>query len=74
MNEEKNEPLNEPLNDSVKLVLEVISKSSNLPKKQIASKIGKSRATVTRALATLVKLGKIQRVGSDKNGHWEILQ
>lgn len=69
-NDEKNEPVNEP----VKLVLEIISKSPNLSKKHIALQIGKSRATVTRALATLVKLGKIQRVGSDKNGHWEIIQ
>ena len=73
-NDEKNEPVNEPVNDSVKLVLEIISKSPNLSKEHIALQIGKSRATVTRALATLVKLGKIQRVGSDKNGHWEIIQ
>ena len=60
--------------DTVKLVLETISKSPKLSKEQIAVQIGKSRATVTRALATLVRLDKIRRVGSDKNGHWEIIQ
>ena len=72
-NEEKNEPVNEPVNDTVKLVLETISKSPKLSKEQIAVQIGKSRATVTRALATLVRLDKIRRVGSDKNGHWEVI-
>lgn len=70
----ENEEKNEPVNDTVKLVLETISKSPKLSKEQIAVQIGKSRATVTRALATLVRLDKIRRVGSDKNGHWEIIQ
>ncbi|MBP5723939.1 MAG: nucleotide-binding protein [Bacteroidales bacterium] len=65
---------NEPLNDSVKLVLDIISKSSNLSKEQIASQIGKSPSTVTRALTKLVKFGKIRRVGIGTNGHWEIIQ
>ena len=41
---------------------------------KIAEKIGMSRATVTRALAKLVEIGAIQRVGSDKSGHWEIVE
>ena len=42
-------------------------------KEELAEKIGKSRATVTRILAKLVDEGKIKRVGSNKTGHWEIL-
>lgn len=64
---------NEPVNEPVKLVLAVIADNPNLSKEKIAEKIGMSRATVTRALAKLVEIGAIQRVGSDKSGHWEII-
>ena len=65
---------NEPVNEPVKLVLAVIADNPNLSKEKIAEKIGMSRATVTRALAKLVEIGAIQRVGSDKSGHWEIVE
>ena len=73
-NEPTNEPVNEPVNKPVKLVLAVIADNPNLSKEKIAEKIGMSRATVTRALAKLVEIGAIQRVGSDKSGHWEIVE
>ena len=41
-------------------------------KEKIAEKIGKSRATVTRAISGLVKKKKIYRVGSAKTGHWVV--
>lgn len=65
---------NEPVNEPVKLVLTVIADNPNLSKEKIAEKIGMSRATVTRALAKLVEIGAIQRIGSDKSGHWEIVE
>ena len=65
---------NEPVNEPVKLVLAVIADNPNLSKEKIAEKIGMSRATVTRALSKLVEIGAIQRVGSDKSGHWEIVE
>ena len=65
---------NEPVNEPVKLVLAVIADNPNLSKERIAEKIGMSRATVTRALAKLVEIGAIKRVGSDKSGHWEIVE
>ena len=60
--------------DTIKLVLAVIADNPNLSKEKIAEKIGMSRATVTRAFAKLVEIGAIQRVGSDKSGHWEIVE
>ena len=62
------EPINEPINE----VLAVIRDYPALSKEKIAEKIGMSRATVTRALAKLVEAGKIQRVGSNKTGHWKV--
>lgn len=75
-NEPINEPVNEPLkvslSDSEKKVLEVIKNYPEDSKEQIAEKIGKSRATVTRAISGLVKKKKIYRVGSAKTGHWGV--
>ena len=56
------------------MVLAVIADNPNLSKEKISEKIGMSRATVTRALAKLVEIGAIQRVGSDKSGYWEIVK
>ena len=42
-------------------------------KETLASKTGKSRATVTRIIKLLTEHGKIKRVGSDKTGRWEIV-
>ena len=61
-------------NEPVKMVLAVIAENPRLSKEKIAEKIGKSRATVTRALAKLVEDNVIRRVGSDKSGYWEILK
>ena len=75
-----NEPINEPINaqtgnyEPIKHILDIISAYPNMPKEQIAERIGKSRATVTRLLGVLIRQGKIQRVGANKNGHWKVLE
>ncbi len=69
-----NDPVNAPVNDPLNQVLETIKVTPNLSYNQIAVKIGKSPATVKRALSKLKELNLIKRVGSDKNGYWEILQ
>ena len=67
-------PVNDPVNDPVNQVLEAIRITPNLSYNQIALKIGKSPATVKRALSKLKELNRIKRVGSDKTGYWEIIQ
>jgi len=42
-------------------------------KKQLSIKLKLSRGTVTRALSSLVKQNKIERVGSNKTGYWKII-
>ena len=61
-------------NEPIKMILDIISEEPHLSKECIADKIGKSRATVTRALAKLQNDGIIRRVGSNKTGHWEIIK
>ena len=41
--------------------------------KEIISKLNLSERTIYRELAALKQLGLIQRVGSDKTGHWEVI-
>ena len=60
-------------NEPIKMILSLLKENPSYTKEELAEKIGKSRATVTRILAKLVDEGKIKRVGSNKTGHWEVL-
>ena len=42
--------------------------------KEIISKLNVSERTIYRELATLKQMGLIRRVGSDKTGHWEVIE
>jgi len=41
--------------------------------RQVAMRIGKSTSTVERAVAVLVKDGRLRFVGPRKSGRWEVL-
>lgn len=60
----KNEPIN--------LILSLLKEKPSYTKEELAEKIGKSRASVTRLLSKWVDEGKIKRVGSNKTGHWAV--
>lgn len=72
----KNEPVNEPvkLTKSAKKVLQALKTNSESTIDEIATNISVSRETVKRSLKTLSEKGLIKRVGSDKTGHWEIIE
>lgn len=71
---EQRDLVNEPVNEPLKSILEVIRKNPYFSKEVIAVETGKSRATITRALSKLQNDGIIKRVGSDKTGHWVVIQ
>ena len=48
------------------------SVKNGLTTQEIMSKLKLSERTAYRELATLKQLGLIQRIGSDKTGHWEV--
>lgn len=48
------------------------SVKKGLTTKEIISKLNLSERTIYRELAILKQLGLIQRIGSDKTGHWEV--
>lgn len=55
-------------------ILEIIRNDSSVSAKKIAEMIGLRVRSVERQLAKIKKEGKIKRVGSDKGGHWEIIE
>ncbi len=82
-NDTQNEPQNqkdtqnEPQNEfnkhliAERKIIDIMIENPNLTKKDIADKIGMSRATVSRIIR---KSNKIKYVGSSRSGHWEIIE
>lgn len=50
------------------------SVKSGVTTKEIISKLNVSERTVYRELTALKQMGLIRRVGSDKTGHWEVVE
>lgn len=60
------------LSDFEKDILTAISQNPNYTRKQICDVMAVSLSTVSRTIKKLKDLGYINRIGSDKNGYWEI--
>ena len=61
----RGEPISEPISERL---LRAISATPGISKPQLVDKVGKSRATVTRALSGLCREGSIEYRGSKKTG------
>jgi ATP-dependent DNA helicase RecG len=84
----ENEVLDEVVNEAVNEVDDVVNEvdtrrariiallkeKQGITIKQLAENIGVAKATIERDLSRLKELNKIRRVGSDKTGHWEIVE
>lgn len=69
------EPVNEPVKiskSSIK-VIDLLRKNNSYTIDELVSKLNLSRETIKRSLKLLKEKGIIKRVGSDKSGHWEII-
>lgn len=78
--ESANDPVkavNDPLkatNDPVKRsILQHLQQSPKANYRELADKTGYATATIKRHIQELKKSGIIERIGSDKTGHWEII-
>jgi len=75
---ETNVPVNVLVNVSVNLteknVLEIIKNNVHITQNDIATATQRDKKTVQRAINKLKKLGLIERIGSDKTGHWKIIE
>ena len=62
------------LSASVRRVFVEFEHNPSFTQAGLVSKLGLSRATITTAIATLIKRGLLRRVGPKKGGHWEIVK
>lgn len=74
INDTKNDTVNDTLNDTVKGILTQIEHNTEITIVELMKAVGKSRPTVTRAIAELKEKGYIVRIGSDKTGSWKVLK
>lgn len=54
-------------------ILRLLAEKPGLTLADVAATLGKSVSAVERAAARLVKDGRLQYVGPQKGGHWEVL-
>ena len=55
-------------------ILELLARQPQLSARELATLLNKTTRTVERHLKTLREQGRIKRVGSDKAGHWEVIE
>lgn len=71
----KDDPVNDLVNDSVKRsIMQHLKQNSKASYKELANKTGYSTTTIKRHIQELKKIGIIERIGSDKTGHWNIIK
>lgn len=55
-----------------KHILELIDQNPGITRKELAEQLGKSESTIKEHLAKMKKQKLVQRIGSDRSGHWKI--
>ena len=64
--------VNAPLSDNEQIVLNLIHANPEVTKAHIAIRIDKSPRSVQRIVNSLIAKKAIERVGSNKTGHWQV--
>ena len=72
-NSRKKSTVNETVNETVNPIIKYLKENPEISYEQLAEKMGKSRATISRKISELKKAGIIKRIGADKNGYWQII-
>jgi predicted HTH transcriptional regulator len=60
------------VNPTQRKILEEIEKKSSITYDQLAERLEKERTTIYRNIKKMAELNIIKRLGSDKNGYWEV--
>ncbi len=55
-------------------ILSLLQKNPDMTIAQLSETLGKSNSAIERALRKLREQSRLQRVGADKGGHWEVLK
>jgi predicted HTH transcriptional regulator len=65
-------------NDTVKFyhvsLISLKKRYRNITSNEISKELNQSLSTIKRKIKVLKEQGKIKRIGSDKNGFWEIVE
>jgi Fic family protein len=69
-----NVPVNVPVHEVSGKVLILLRANPKATAQKMASALGVTDKTIKRHLKALRERGRIRRVGSDKTGHWEIIE
>lgn len=69
-----NVQIKEKLSETEQTVYNLLSLNQGISKAELSERISKSEKTVQRIIAGLLRKGLIRRVGSNKSGHWEIIE
>jgi Fic family protein len=69
-----NVPANVPANGISEKILIIVRANPKATAQKMALALGVTEKTIKRHLKALREQGKLQRVGSDKAGHWEVLE
>ena len=72
VNEDVNEDVTKNLSDKERLVYALIKKNPDITNRVLISKTNFAHATIERAVKKLKEKSLIERVGSDKTGHWKV--
>lgn len=67
-----NDTVNDTVTETQKRILVEIEKENMLTYDQLAERLKKGRATISRNIKKMVDKNIIKRVGSAKNGYWQI--
>lgn len=70
----QNVGLNVGLNKTEKAVLGLLIEDSNRIADVLATDIGVTKRTIERTLVSLQKKGKIERIGSKRDGKWIVIR
>ena len=66
--------MNVGLNKTEKAVLSLLIENADWNAEELASEVGVTKRTIERAFASLQKKGKIERIGSKRDGSWKVIQ
>lgn len=66
--------MNVGLNKTEKAVLRLLLKDSDRTADVIAAEIGVTKRTIERTFVSLPKKGKIERIGSKRDGMWVVIR
>ncbi|MDR0947975.1 MAG: HTH domain-containing protein, partial [Lachnospiraceae bacterium] len=68
----KNDSINVSMSETEKKILKLLKETPNLTRKILSEQTLVSERTIQRTIKALPEKNKLVRVGSRKNGHWEV--